>query len=100
MGRREHARAVRRFLDEAITAADRPAPGQPVRQLRLSARNQLRARVVSVTHGEVMSTVRAMLPDGQIVTAAITKESVTDLDIAPDDEVLVIVKSTEIMLAK
>ena len=42
--------------------------------MRLSARNQLKARVEAVTLGEVMATVRVALPDGQQITAAITKE--------------------------
>jgi molybdopterin-binding protein len=98
--RRESARSVRRFLDIALAqvSAIEPTKEQPL--MRLSARNQLRARVTSVTHGEVMSTVKTVLPDGQVITAVITKESVTDLDIAPDDDVLVVVKSTEVMLAK
>ena len=98
--RRENARAVRRFLDAAlagITPTDQPEEIPP---MRLSARNQLRARVTSVAHGGVMSTVKTVLPDGQTVTAVITKDSAQDLDLAPDDEVLVVIKSTEVMLAK
>ena len=68
--------------------------------MRISARNQLAARVTSVAHGGVMSTIRTELPDGQTVTAVITKESAQDLDLAPDDQVLVVIKSTEVMLAK
>ena len=34
--------------------------------MQLSARNQLKATVDTVTHGEVMSTVRVTLPDGAI----------------------------------
>jgi molybdopterin-binding protein len=41
-----------------------------------------------------------VLLDGQTVTAVITRESAQDLDLAADDDVLVIVKSTEVMLAK
>ena len=97
--RRESARAVRRFLDAAL-APDSTNPTEDLPLMRLSARNQLRARVTSVAHGGVMSTVKTMLPDGQTVTAVITKDSAQDLDLAPDDEVLVIIKSTEVMLAK
>jgi len=68
--------------------------------MQLSARNQLKATVVSVTHGEVMSIVRVALGDGQQVTAAITKDATEELGFAPGDEVVVIVKSTEVMLAK
>ena len=42
--------------------------------MRLSARNQLNATVEVVKHGEVMSTVKVVLPDGQQLTAAITRE--------------------------
>ena len=68
--------------------------------MRISARNQLQATVSVVTHGEVMSTVKATLGDGQTITAAITKESVADLELAPGDKVIVVIKSTEVMLAK
>ena len=98
--RRESARAVRRFLDAALDQVSQanPIEGQP--PIRLSARNQIRARVTAVAHGGVMSTIKTVLPDGQTITAVITKESVQDLDLAPDDEVLVVIKSTEVMLAK
>lgn len=98
--RRESARAVRRFLETALGHLDEQRADRAPTPLRLSARNQLRARVLSVTHGDVMSTVKTVLPDGQVLTAAVTRESVLDLDIAPDDDVLVIVKSTEVMLGK
>src|SRR5215210_5511889 len=50
--------------------------------------------------GEVMSTVVVSLPDGQVITSAITKASVEDLELSPGDDVLVIIKSTEVMIAK
>jgi len=68
--------------------------------MKLSARNQLTATVDKVTHGEVMSTVRVTLPDGQHITAAITKDAALDLELGEGDDVVVIIKSTEVMLAK
>jgi molybdopterin-binding protein len=68
--------------------------------MKLSARNQLKAKVAAVSLGEVMSTVQVTLPDGQQITAAITKASVEDLDVKVGDDVLVIVKSTEVMIGK
>lgn len=98
--RRESARAVRRFLDELLNPQRRP-PVHTVRtKMRLSARNQLAAVVGAVTHGDVMSTVKLTLPDGQRLTAAITKDAAVDLDLAPGDDVVVIVKSTEVIVAK
>jgi TOBE domain len=40
------------------------------------------------------------LGDGQEVTAAITREAVQDLALAAGDRVTVLVKATEVMLAK
>jgi molybdate transport system regulatory protein len=68
--------------------------------MRLSARNQLNATVESLTHGEVMSTVKVTLGDGQSITAAITKEAAEDLGFTAGEAVTVIIKSTEVMLAK
>jgi molybdopterin-binding protein len=97
--RSESARAVRRFLTAARSGA-LATPERTAPRFRISARNQLTATVSAITHGEVMSTVRATLGDGQNVTAAITKESIQDLDLAIGDEVIVVVKSTEVMIAK
>ena len=96
--RRESARAVRRFLDHALHPVDQPSARSA--ELKLSARNQLHGSITNIHHGEVMSTVNAILGDGQPVTAAITKDAATDLDLAPGDPVVVIVKSTEVIVAK
>jgi PadR family transcriptional regulator AphA len=92
--RRESARAVRRFLDAALAPVTDERGDDERPPMRISARNQLRARVTSVAHGGVMTTAKTMLPDGQTITAVITRDSSHDLDLAPDDEVLVVVKST------
>jgi molybdate transport system regulatory protein len=68
--------------------------------MQLSARNQLNATVEAVNLGEVMATVRVVLPDGQKITAAITKEATTELGFATGDQVVVVIKATEVMLAK
>jgi molybdate transport system regulatory protein len=53
-----------------------------------------------VTHGDVMSTIKVALPDGQQLTAAITRDAAEELDLAPGDPVVVVVKSTEVMIAR
>jgi molybdopterin-binding protein len=105
--RRESAHTVRRFLEEAARSAAGPSDAVPPIRLRqkghvmkLSARNQLDATVDTVTHGEVMSTVRVTLQGGQHITAAITKDAAQELGLAPGDAVTVVIKSTEVMLAK
>ena len=88
---------MRRFLEQALHPID-PSAARP--ELRLSARNQLHGAVAAVHHGDVMSTVKVVLGDGQRLTAAITKDAADDLDLAPGDVVVVVVKSTEVMVAK
>jgi molybdopterin-binding protein len=68
--------------------------------MRLSTRNQLHATVQEVTEGSVMATVKLALGDGQTMTAAVTREAVADLELAPGDAVTVLVKATEVMLGK
>jgi molybdopterin-binding protein len=91
---------VRRFLDNALQPQLVPARSSEPPPLRLSARNQLSATVSDVKHGEVMSTVHVTVAEAQEATAAITRDAAIDLDVAPGDDVLVIVKSTEVMIAK
>ena len=101
--REENARAVRRFLRQARSlgaSSDGHATGGGTGDVRISARNQLRVTIDAVTHGGVMASVKAALPDGQRLTAAITSDAADDLDLAPGDDVLMIVKATEIIVAK
>jgi molybdate transport system regulatory protein len=68
--------------------------------MHLSARNQLKGTVSAVAHGTVMSSVKVTLPDGQGVTAAITREAAEELGLAPGAPVIVVIKATEVMLAR
>jgi molybdopterin-binding protein len=67
--------------------------------MELSARNQLRGTVLSVMLDGVMAEV-AVDVNGQEVVSAITRSSVERLDIKAGDEVFVVIKATEVMLAK
>jgi molybdopterin-binding protein len=68
--------------------------------LQFSARNQLRARVKSVKLGTVMAEVIVELSDGQQIASAITRTSAEGLNLQSGDDVLVIIKSTEVMIGK
>jgi molybdate transport system regulatory protein len=67
--------------------------------MRISARNQLPATVKTVTEGAVMSEVAVEVDGGHEVVAAITAESARKLGLAPGRKVIVVIKSTEVMLA-
>ncbi len=66
--------------------------------MELSARNQLKGRVISVTLGGVMAEVRLQAGTQEIVSV-ITRESVERLNISVGDDVVAIIKATEVMLA-
>jgi molybdopterin-binding protein len=68
--------------------------------LRISARNQLQAKVKSVTLGSVMAEVVLEVANGQEVVSAITRTSAESLHLQAGDEVLAIIKSTEVMIGK
>jgi len=66
--------------------------------MRLSVRNQLDGKVLSIVPGSVMTIVKVALKGGQTVTSSVTTEAVEDLDLDIGDRVVVLVKSTEVML--
>jgi len=67
--------------------------------MQISARNQLRGRVTAITLGAVMAEVRVQVGQSEIVSA-ITRASVDSLGINVGDEVMAIVKATEVMIGK
>jgi molybdopterin-binding protein len=68
--------------------------------LKISARNRLKGKVVAVEKGIITAKVKIEIKVPAVVTSVITKEAVEDLDVKVGDEVEVIVKSTEVMIAK
>jgi len=67
--------------------------------MELSARNQLRGTVKSVTLGGIMAEVVVDVA-GQEIVAAITRGSVERLGLQEGDPIIVVVKATEVMLGK
>ena len=68
--------------------------------VQLSARNQLKAKVLSIKLGTIMAEVVVELPDGQPVVSAITRASAEGLGLKEGDDIVVIIKATEVMLGK
>jgi molybdopterin-binding protein len=67
--------------------------------MEISARNQLKGTVTSVTLGTVMAEV-AVDVGGQEIVSAITRASVEQLGLAEGQEITVVIKATEVMLAR
>lgn len=67
--------------------------------MQLSARNQIKGVVRGVKSGSVMAEITVEIQPGTVV-AAITDSSREALNLTDGDEVTVVVKSTEVMIAK
>ena len=67
--------------------------------MELSARNQLDGTVKDVKLGTIMAEVTVDV-GGQEVIAAITRGSVERLGLSDGDEITVVIKATEVMLAR
>ena len=66
--------------------------------MRISARNQIKGKIVDVTKGATTSHVRVDIGGGQIVTAAITNEGVTDLGLKTGGSAIVVIKASDVMI--
>jgi molybdopterin-binding protein len=85
-------RDLERLLGVASTA-------EPSLGLDLSARNQLRATVAAVSIDGVMAEVRLRIADQELI-AIITRGSAERLRLAAGDEVVAVIKSTEVMIGR
>ncbi len=68
--------------------------------MKMSARNQLKGKIKAVKLGSVMAEIVVELPDGQEIVSAITLTSAQDLNLRVGDDVVAIIKSTEVMIGK
>jgi molybdopterin-binding protein len=66
--------------------------------VKLSARNQIPARVTSITHGEAAANV-VLDANGIRLVATITVEAVQELGLAEGTEVTAVVKASDVILA-
>jgi molybdopterin-binding protein len=68
--------------------------------MKLSARNQLKGKIVDVKKGATTSHVRIDIGGGAIVTASITNEAVAELDLKTGDAAWAIIKASDVMVGK
>lgn len=68
--------------------------------MRISARNQLKGRIVAVTKGRTTAHVRIDIGGGHTVTAAITNEAVDELGLAVGYDAVAVIKASDVMVAK
>ena len=65
--------------------------------MKLSSRNRLPGRIMEVVKGEVAATVGMQVGDNHVV-ALITRESVDELGLEPGQDVIAVVKATDIAI--
>lgn len=67
--------------------------------MKTSARNQFSGKIVDIVHGSVNCEVEVVLPGGQHIIAAITEESCKHLELEIGQIVVLLVKSSSIVVA-
>ena len=68
--------------------------------MKLSARNQIKGKVVEVRRGATTAHVRIDIGNGVVITSSITNEAVDDLGLATGDEAIAVIKASDVMVAK
>jgi molybdopterin-binding protein len=68
--------------------------------MKLSARNQIKGKVLEVRRGQTTAHVRVDIGNGVTVTSSITNEAVDDLGLKAGDEVVAIIKASDVMVGK
>ena len=66
--------------------------------MKLSARNQITARVVGITRGEATANVE-LDAGGTRLVASITVEATNELGLAEGQQVIAVVKASDVILA-
>jgi len=68
--------------------------------MRLSARNQIKGKVVDVKKGATTSHVRIDIGNGVTIVSSITNEAVDDLALKAGDEAYAVIKASDVMVGK
>ena len=68
--------------------------------MRLSARNQIKGKIVGVQKGQTTAHVRIDIGGGVLITSSITNDAVDDLGLKVGDEAIAVIKASDVMVAK
>ncbi len=66
--------------------------------MKISARNQIKGKVVDIVKGATTSHVRIDI-GGAVVTASITNQAVDDLGLAKGQTAYAVIKASDVMVA-
>jgi molybdopterin-binding protein len=68
--------------------------------MKLSARNQLKGKIVEVRKGATTAHVRIDLGHGVAITSSITNEAVDELGLKAGDDAVAVIKASDVMIGK
>ena len=68
--------------------------------MKLSARNQIKGRVIAVERGQTTGHVRIDIGNGVVITSSITNEALDDLALKVGDEAIAVIKASDVMVGK
>jgi molybdopterin-binding protein len=77
-----------------------PYRGKEVREMKVGARNQLKARVTDIKRGEVMAQIKLVIPAESAMSSVITVESLEEMGLEVGDEVELFVKAVHVLPVK
>ncbi|MFZ0721388.1 MAG: TOBE domain-containing protein [Xanthobacteraceae bacterium] len=66
--------------------------------MKLSARNQIKGKIIEVKKGATTAHVRVEIVPGQVITSSITNEAVDELGLKVGDAALVVIKASDVMI--
>ncbi|WP_026395652.1 TOBE domain-containing protein [Acetobacterium malicum] len=66
--------------------------------MKLSARNQLKGKVVGIEEGSVNGIVKIDIGGGNVISSTISMAAIKDLGLSVGSEATAIVKATSVML--
>ena len=96
----EQVKAIKKFAQGPGNTVLNPPRYETRTAAGLSARNQIRGKVISILGDGLLCEVVLRLGDGQEMVSIITKSSVQRLGIKKGDTAFAVIKSTEVMLLK
>lgn len=68
--------------------------------MKLSARNQIKGKIVELHKGQTTAHVQIDIGNGVRITSSITNEAVDELGLKTGDNVHAVIKASDVMVAK
>lgn len=66
--------------------------------MKLSARNQIKGKIVALTTGATTTHVKIEVADGFVITSSITNEAAQDLGLSVGLDAFAIIKSSDVIV--